>query len=425
MEQLQKRNDYLMDNVETSDTELEKYLEMEKRRQENTINLIASENYASKAVLDAQGSWLTNKYAEGYPGHRYYGGCEAVDEIEKLAIQRSMKLFRAGHSNVQPHSGSQANFAAYISLLSPHDRVLSMSLSHGGHLTHGSTVNFSGVFYSFSYYGVDRKTEQLDYDEIEKLAREFKPKLIVAGASAYARTIDFKNFRQIADKVGAKLMVDMAHIAGMVATGLHPSPVPYADIVTSTTHKTLRGARGGFILCPEERASSVDAAVFPGLQGGPLENIIAAKAVTFYEALQPDFLKYQKAVLANSKTMAGELQRSGLRLVSGGTDNHMALLDLTPLGITGRVAEKALELVGIIVNRNSIPFDSHPPQITSGIRIGTPAVTTRGMDTEDVKRLAQLIHQVLTNLGDEPIKRKIRREVEEFCIRYPIPSFLE
>jgi len=411
--------------AETRDTELEKYLETEKRRQENTINLIASENYASKAILDAQGSWLTNKYAEGYPGRRYYGGCEAIDEIEKLAIQRSMKLFKAGHSNVQPHSGSQANFAAYMAVISPHDRVLSMSLSHGGHLTHGSAINFSGVFYNFSYYGVDRKTEQLDYDQIEKLAKEFKPKLIVAGASAYARIIDFKTFRQIADRVGAKLMADMAHIAGMVATGLHPSPVPYADIITSTTHKTLRGARGGFILCPEGLAAAVDAAVFPGLQGGPLENIIAAKAVTFYEALQPDFLEYQKAVLLNAKTMAGELQRSGLRLVSGGTDNHMALIDLTPLGISGRIAEKALELVGIIVNRNSIPFDSHPPQITSGIRIGTPAVTTRGMDTEDVKRLAQLIHQVLTNLGDEVIKRKVRREVEEFCLRYPIPAFLE
>lgn len=418
-------NNVEINKVETRDEELEKYLEMEKRRQENTINLIASENYASKAVLDAQGSWLTNKYAEGYPGHRYYGGCEAIDEVERLAIQRSMKLFKAGHSNVQPHSGSQANFAAYMSILSPHDRILSMSLPHGGHLTHGSAINFSGIFFNFNCYGVDRKTEQLDYNQIEKQAKEFKPKLIVAGASAYARTIDFKIFRHIADKVGAKLMVDMAHIAGMVAAGIHPSPVSYADIVTSTTHKTLRGARGGFILCTEELGSAVDAAVFPGLQGGPLENIIAAKAVTFYEALQPDFIKYQKAVLANAKTMAAELQRLGLRLVSGGTDNHIALVDLTPLGITGRVAEKALEMVGIIVNRNSIPFDSHPPQITSGIRIGTPAVTTRGMDMEDVRRLAQLIHQVLTNLGDEPVKRKVRREVEEFCLRYPIPSFLE
>jgi len=414
-----------MNKVETSDVELNNYMEMEKRRQENTINLIASENYASKAVLDAQGSWLTNKYAEGYPGHRYYGGCEAVDEVEKLAIQRSMKLFKAGHSNVQPHSGSQANFAAYMSILSPHERILSMGLPHGGHLTHGSAVNFSGMFFSFSCYGVDRKTEQLDYDQIEKQAKEFKPRLIVAGASAYARTIDFKSFRQIADKVGARLMVDMAHIAGMVAAGLHPSPVPYADIVTSTTHKTLRGARGGFILCREDLASSVDSAVFPGMQGGPLENIVAAKAVTFFEALQPDFLEYQKSVMSNSKAMAAELQRSGLRLVSGGTDNHMTLLDLTPLGITGRVAEKALETVGIIVNRNSIPFDIHPPQVTSGIRVGTPAVTTRGMDAEDVKRLAQLICQVLTNLGDEPVKRKVRREVEEFCLRYPIPAFLE
>lgn len=409
----------------TRDAEIEKYLEIEKKRQENTLNLIASENYASKAVLDAQGSHLTNKYAEGYPGHRYYGGCEVIDEVEKLAIQRSKKLYKAGHSNVQPHSGSQANFASYIALLSPKDKVLSMSLPHGGHLTHGSSINFSGIFYNFSYYGVDKKTEQLDYDQIEKQAKEFKPKLIVAGASAYARKIDYKVFRQIANKVGAKLLVDMAHTAGIIAAGLHVSPIPYADIITSTTHKTLRGARGGFILCSEEMASAVDTAVFPGLQGGPIENIIAAKAVTFYEALQPEFIEYQKAVLANAATMALELQRLGLRIVSGGTDNHMALVDLTPLGITGRVAEHALELVGIIVNRNSIPFDNHPPQITSGIRIGTPAVTTRGLDTGDVKRLAQLIHQVLINLGDEPIKRKVRREIEEYCMRYPIPAFME
>ncbi len=414
-----------MFSLDDVDPQISRALDLERKRQKETINLIASENYASKAVLEAQGSWLTNKYAEGYPGRRYYGGCEAVDEVEKLAVQRSMKLFKAGHSNVQPHSGSQANFAAYMAILSPHDKILSMSLSHGGHLTHGSAINFSGIFYNFSYYGVDRKTEQLDYNQIERLAKEFKPKLIVAGASAYARILDFKAFRQIADSVGARLMVDMAHIAGMVAVGLHSSPIPYAHIVTSTTHKTLRGARGGFILCPEELASLVDTAVFPGLQGGPLENIIAAKAATFYEALQPDFREYQEAVLANARAIASELQRLGLRLVSGGTDNHMILVDLTPLGITGRVAEKALELVGIIVNRNSIPFDNHPPQITSGIRIGTPAVTTRGMDTEDVKRLAQLINQVLTNLGDEPIKRKVRREVEEFCLRYPIPSFLD
>lgn len=414
-----------MNRAKARDGELEKYLEMEKRRQENTINLIASENYASRAVLEAQGSLLTNKYAEGYPGRRYYGGCEAVDAIEALTIERACKLFGAEHANVQPHSGSQANQAAYLALLSPRDKVLSMSLSHGGHLTHGSLVNFSGKIYHFNYYGVNKKTEQLDYDQIEKLAREFKPKLVIAGASAYSRAIDFKAFRSIADSVGAQLMVDMAHIAGLVAASLHPSPVPHAHVVTATTQKTLRGARGGFILCPGELAPAIDSAVFPGIQGGPLENIIAAKAATFYEALQPDFVEYQKTILANARAMASELQRLGLRLVAGGTDNHMILVDLTPLGVTGRVAEKALEQVGIIVNRNSIPFDNRPPQITSAIRIGTPAIATRGMDIEDSRRIAQLIHQVLTNLGDEPVKRKVRREVEEFCLRYPIPSFME
>ena len=363
------------------DPEVSRALDMEKKRQSESINLIASENYASRAVLEAQGSFLTCKYAEGYPHHRYYGGCENMDVIEGLAIQRAKELFHAGHANVQTHSGAQANMAAYYALLEYGDTVLAMSLAHGGHLTHGDKASFSGKSYNFIPYGLNRETERIDYKEVEKLALKHKPKLIVAGASAYPRVIDFERFRHIADMVGASLMVDMAHIAGLVAAGLHPTPIPYSDVVTSTTHKTLRGPRSGFILCRSELASAVDAAVFPEMQGGPFMHVIAAKAVAFHEAMQPDFADYQRAVLDNALTLATELQRLGLRLVSGGTDNHLILVDLTSTGVTGRQAEESLEAAGIIVNRNTIPFDPRPPAVTSGIRLGTPAITTRGFGT--------------------------------------------
>lgn len=404
------------------DKEISRLLKLEAKQQKQTINLIAAENYASKAVLQAQGSILTNKYAEGYPQRRYYAGCPNIDTIESLAIERAKKLFNAEHANVQPHSGSQANMAVYFALLEPGDTVMGMSLSHGGHLTHGAPVNFSGKWYNFIPYGVDRETERLDYAEIEKLALKHKPKLIIAGASAYPRTIDFSLFRNIADMAGAVLVADMAHIAGLVATNLHPSPVPHAQIVTSSTHKTLRGPRSGFILCEQELASKIDAAVFPMMQGGPLMHVIAAKAVAFFEAMQPAFTTYQKAVLENAQVLARELQQNGLRLVSGGTDNHLILVDLSSTGITGKVAQEALEAAGILVNRNTIPFDTRPPQITSGIRLGTPAITTRGFGPREMKTIASFILKVLSNPEDKKIQREIAEQVVSLCHRFPTPG---
>jgi len=406
------------------DIEVARILELEKERQSSTINLIASENHASRAVLETQASLLTDKYAEGYPGERYYGGCTHIDAIEALAIERVKKLFGAEHANVQPHSGSQANMAAYSTLLKYGDTVMGMSLSHGGHLTHGSEVNFSGKWYKVIPYGVDPKTERLDYDEIERLALEHKPKLIIAGASTYPRTIDFERFRYITDKVGAKLLADIAHIAGIIAAGLHPSPVPYAQVITSTTQKTLRGPRGGFILCNKDLASAIDAAVFPGIQGGPLMHIIAAKAVCFFEAMQPEFTDYQRAVLENARILASELQRFGLRIVSGGTDNHLVLVDISPLGISGKGAEEALEASGILVNRNSIPFDPKPPRIASGIRLGVPAVTTRGLGVDEIKRIAPLIFRVLSSPNDKHVQKQTREEVKEMCLHFPVPGIV-
>ena len=404
------------------DSEVAQILSLEAERLASTINLIASENHASRAVLEAQSSLLTDKYAEGYPGHRYYGGCVYIDEIENLAIERAKKLFKAEHANVQAHSGSQANMAAYSILLEHEDTVMGMSLRHGGHLTHGAEVNFSGKWYHFISYGVDPKTEILDYDEIERLALEHKPKLIIAGASSYSRIIDFERLRYIADNAGARLLADVAHIAGIIAAGLHPSSVPYAQVSTATTQKTLRGPRGGFILCDKELAPAIDSAVFPGMQGGPSMHIIAAKAVCFFEAMQPEFVDYQKSVLKNARVLASELQRQGLRIVSGGTDNHLVLVALSLQGISGKVAEEALGAVGISVNRNAIPFDPKPPKITSGIRLGTPAVTTRGFDTEEMKRIAALIGKVLSSSGDKRVQEQARQEVREMCQQFPIPG---
>jgi glycine hydroxymethyltransferase len=411
-----------MDRLSQTDPEISHALELEAKRQRETINLIASENYASQAVLEAEGSFLTNKYAEGYPRRRYYGGCENMDIVEDLAIQRAKELFHAEHVNVQPHSGTQANMAAYYALLEYSDTVMGMSLAHGGHLTHGDKVSFSGKSYNFIPYGINRETERIDYQEIERLATKHKPKLIVAGASAYPRIIDFERLQHIAALVGAKLMVDMAHIAGMVATGLHPTPIPYAEVVTSTTHKTLRGPRSGFILSRRALASSIDDAVFPRIQGGPLMHAIAAKAVCFHEAMQPSFTDYQRALLDNAQVLASELQKQGLRLVSGGTDNHLILVDLTEIGITGRRAEESLGAAGIVVNRNTIPFDKQPPLTTGGIRLGTPAVTTRGFGREEMKRIASWIMKILTNIDNPKIQREVRQEVSEVCSRFPVPG---
>ncbi len=411
-----------MSYLNHTDPEISHALYMEGKRQKETINLIASENYTSWAILEAQGSFLTNKYAEGYPKQRYYGGCENMDIVEGLAIQRAKELFHAEHANVQPHSGAQANMAAYYALLNYGDTVMGMSLAHGGHLTHGNKVSFSGKSYNFIPYGVDKETERIDYQQVEELALKHKPILIVAGASSYPRIIDFEHLRHITDLVGAKLMVDMAHIAGMVAVGLHPTPVPYADVVTSTTHKTLRGPRSGFILCRSELASAIDAAVFPQMQGGPLMHVIAAKAVAFYEAMQPNFLDYQQAILDNALVLATELQQLGLRLISGGTDNHLVLVDLTETGVSGKEAEEALERTGIVLNRNAIPFDPYPPVITSGIRLGTPAVTTRGFGKEEMKLIASLIIKVITNIGDSNIQTQVSQEVSQLCHRFPVPG---
>ena len=404
------------------DPEVAQALQREEERQRGCIVLIASENYASQAVLEAQAGVLNNKYAEGYPGRRYYGGCEHADVVETLAINRAKELFGAEHANVQPHSGAQANMAVYFALLEPGDTVLGLELAHGGHLTHGAGVNFSGKLYNFVPYGVRRETEELDYDEVARLAQEHQPKLLVAGCSAYAKTLDFPRFREIADSVGATLMVDMAHIAGLVAGGVHPSPLPYAQVVTSTTQKSLRGPRGGFILCTAELARKIDSAVFPCMQGGPLMQAIAAKAVCFGEALRPDFARYARQVVDNARTMAAEVSAAGLRLVSGGTENHLILVDLTPLGLTGQAAETALESVGIIANKNAIPFDPRPPRIASGLRLGTPAITSRGFGEKEVKQVSQLIARTLNNREDPAELESVKKEVQELTARFPVPG---
>lgn len=409
-----------MSEIKQQDSQIFEAITKEFERQDHHIELIASENFVSKAVVEAQGSVLTNKYAEGYPHRRYYGGCEFVDIVEDLARDRIKELFGAEHVNVQPHSGSQANMAVYRVALKPGDTVLGMDLSHGGHLTHGSPVNFSGVDYNFVAYGVDKETERIDYDVVRELAQEHKPALIIAGASAYSRTIDFEKFKAIADEVGAKLMVDMAHIAGLVAAGLHPSPVPHADFVTTTTHKTLRGPRGGMIICKEEYAKAIDKMIFPGIQGGPLMHVIAAKAVAFGEALTEDFKAYQQQVVLNAKTLADALTEKGLRIVSGGTDNHVMSIDVTSFNITGKVAERALDDVGITTNKNTIPFDKESPFVTSGIRIGTPAVTTRGFNEEDMEEIASIIADVLAHPEDEAVKRDAKARVRAITEKYPL-----
>ena len=411
-----------MVNLAERDPEVARAIQQEDERQRNCIVLIASENYASKAVLEAQSGVMNNKYAEGYPGRRYYAGCQNVDLVESLAIQRAKEIFGASHANVQPHSGAQANMAAYFAFLELGDRVMGMQLDHGGHLTHGASVNFSGKLYKFIPYGVDRETETIDYNEVERLAVEHQPKLIVAGCSAYPRTLDFPKFRSIADQVGALLMVDMAHIAGLVAGGVHPSPLPYAQVVTSTTQKSLRGPRGGFILTTEELARQLDFAVFPFGQGGPFMHAIAAKAVCFGEAMAPHFANYAAQIVVNSQTLAQRIAEAGFRLVSGGTDNHLVLVDLTPLGITGQDAESALEKVGIIANKNAIPFDPNPPRVASGLRLGTPAITSRGFDETAVERVAQLIVEALTGIGDEKGQLRIGNEVKELATSFPVPG---
>ncbi|UFT98953.1 serine hydroxymethyltransferase [Radiobacillus kanasensis] len=409
-----------MEHVKQFDPELFQAMEDERKRQNDKIELIASENFVTEAVMEAQGSVLTNKYAEGYPGKRYYGGCEYVDVAENLARDRAKELFGADHVNVQPHSGAQANMAVYFSVLEPGDTVLGMNLSHGGHLTHGSPVNFSGKLYNFVEYGVDQETEQLNYVDILNKAKEVKPKLIVAGASAYPRKIDFQKFREIADVVGAYLMVDMAHIAGLVATGHHPSPVPYADFVTTTTHKTLRGPRGGMILCKEEFAKQIDKSIFPGIQGGPLMHVIAAKAVALKEALSEDFKAYAKQIIDNAQRLSEALQNEGIRIVSGGTDNHLLLLDVRPLNLTGKVAEKALDDVGVTTNKNTIPFDPESPFVTSGVRIGTAAVTTRGFGLEEMDEIASIIATTLKNHEDEAKLKEVQDRVEALTSRFPL-----
>jgi len=410
----------MSDLLATFDPEIAQAIRRETERQEYSLEFIASENFVSEHVLEAQGSVLTNKYAEGYPGKRYYGGCEFVDVAEQLAIDRARELFGAEHANVQPHSGSQANMAVYFSVCQPGDTVLGMNLAHGGHLTHGSPVNFSGKLFNIVPYGVKKETGTIDYEEVERLAHEHRPKLIVVGASAYPRTIDFTAFRRIADKVGALVMVDMAHIAGLVAAGVHPSPVPHAEFVTTTTHKTLRGPRGGMILCREEFAKKLNSNIFPGIQGGPLMHVIAAKAVAFKEALAPGFKDYASQVVTNAKTLAEGLSKRGFRLVSGGTDNHLMLLDFTGTEITGKVAEETLEKAGITVNKNAVPFDTRSPFVTSGIRIGTPATTTRGLKEAQMETIAGWIARALDNIDNEKVLTDIRAEVKELCARFPL-----
>ncbi len=402
------------------DPEIARAIELETRRQSGKLELIASENFVSEAVLEAQGSVLTNKYAEGYPGRRYYGGCEFVDIAETLARERAKKLFGADHANVQPHSGTQANMQVYFSVLQPGDTMMGMNLAHGGHLSHGSPVSFSGRYFKMVFYGVERKTETIDYLKLQSLAEEHRPKLIIAGASAYPRTLDFRKFAEAAESVGALLMVDIAHIAGLVAAGLHPSPIPHSPLVTSTTHKTLRGPRGGLILCREDFAKIIDKNVFPGFQGGPLMHVIAAKAVAFQEALKPSFKTYQEQIVENARVLAAELARLGLRLVTGGTDTHLMLVDVAGLGITGKEAEAALDRAGITANKNAIPFDPQPPRVTSGIRLGTPALTTRGMRAGEMVTVAGLIHRVLTQPGQEKIQREVLGEVQDLVRRFPL-----
>ncbi|MEC0281950.1 serine hydroxymethyltransferase [Terribacillus saccharophilus] len=409
-----------MKHIQANDPELFQAIEDERGRQHDKIELIASENFVSQAVMEAQGSVLTNKYAEGYPGRRYYGGCEYVDVAENLAINRAKEIFGAEHANVQPHSGAQANMAVYFAFLEPGDTVLGMNLSHGGHLTHGSPVNFSGKLYNFTEYGVDQETEQLDYEVVRAKALEVKPKLIVAGASAYPRAIDFAKFREIADEVGAYLMVDMAHIAGLVATGVHQSPVPYADVVTTTTHKTLRGPRGGMILTKEKYAKQIDKAVFPAMQGGPLMHVIAAKAVSFKEILDNDFKAYAQQIVDNAQRLAEGLTKEGVRLVSGGTDNHLLLLDVSKLGLTGKDAEHALDEVGVTTNKNTIPFDKEGPFITSGVRIGTAAVTTRGFKLEEMDELAAIIATTLKHHNDAAKLEEVKGRVKALADRFPL-----
>ena len=402
------------------DPEIAATIQKETARQEYSLEFIASENFVSEEVLEAQGSVLTNKYAEGYPGKRYYGGCEFVDVAEQLAIDRAKALFGAEHANVQPHSGSQANMAVYFSVCQPGDTILGMNLAHGGHLTHGSPVNFSGKLFNIIPYGVKKETGRIDYDEVERLALEHKPKMIVVGASAYSRTLDFPAFRQIADKVGAMVMVDMAHIAGLVAAGEHPNPVPYADFVTTTTHKTLRGPRGGMILCREEYAKKLNSNIFPGIQGGPLMHVIAAKAVAFKEALAPEFKEYARQVVKNAKALAASLNRHGFDIVSGGTDNHLMLVDLSNKDITGKVAEETLEKAGITVNKNAVPFDTRSPFVTSGFRVGTPATTTRGLKEPEMEMVAAWMARALANVDNEAELQTIRQEVKELCLKFPL-----
>ncbi len=409
-----------MQNLTSFDPEISEIIIKETQRQEYNLEFIASENFVSEAVLEAQGSVLTNKYAEGYPAKRYYGGCEFVDQAEQLAIDRAKEIFGAEHVNVQPHSGSQANMAVYMAVCQPGDTVLGMNLAHGGHLTHGSPVNFSGKLYNIVPYGLDGETGRIDYDEVAKLAQEHKPKLIVVGASAYPREIDFAAFRKVADSVGAVVMVDMAHIAGLVAAGVHSDPVPYAEFVTTTTHKTLRGPRGGMILCTEEWGKKLNSNIFPGIQGGPLMHVIAAKAVAFKEVLQPEFKEYAQQVVKNAQALAGGLVERGYKLVSGGTDNHLMLVDFTGTEITGKVAERALEDAGITVNKNAVPFDTRSPFVTSGIRIGTPATTTRGLKEAEMVQVAEWIDRALKNIENSAELAKIKGEVKALCQRFPL-----
>lgn len=408
-------------HVEAEDPEVYAAIADEERRQRVNLELIASENYASKAVREATGCIMTNKYAEGYPGRRYYGGCEYVDVVETLAIDRLKRLFNAEHANVQAHAGAQANMAVFMAHLQPGDTVLGMSLAHGGHLTHGTKVSFSGKLYNALAYGVRKETELIDFDEVRSLAREHKPKMIIAGASAYPRTMEYAPFREIADEIGATFMVDMAHVAGLVATGLHPSPVPLADFVTSTTHKTLRGPRGGLILCTQQWAQAIDKSVFPGIQGGPFMHLIAAKAVAFGEALRPDFKTYQQAVVRNAKVMAQEFERNGLRLVGGGTDTHLMLVDLSVKGLTGKAAESYLDEIGITVNKNAIPYDTQKPMVASGIRIGTPAITTRGFGEDECREVAKIVCEGLADISARAKIEELRSRVHDLTGRFDVP----
>ena len=419
------KTDAYLDELKQTDQETYQICLEELRRQQNTIELIASENFTSLAVMQAQGTWLTNKYAEGLPSKRYYGGCEHVDKVEQLAIDRAKQLFSADHANVQPHSGAQANMAVFFALLQPGDTIMGMSLAHGGHLSHGCPVNISGKHYNVVEYGVDKEKERINYDELEELAKVHNPKLIIAGASAYSRIIDFERIGEIAKSVGAYFLVDMAHIAGLVAAGLHPSPIEYADVVTTTTHKTLRGPRGGLILCKEEHAKMIDKAVFPGIQGGPLMHVIAAKAVAFKEALEVDFKQYQEQIVANTKVISQTLIEKGFRIVSGGTNNHLVLVDLQPKSLTGKKAEEILESVGITLNKNAIPYDPESPFVTSGIRIGSASVTSRGMKETEMCRIAHMISDILSDPQDKTVYNNIKRDVQALTAEFPLYPTLD